>query len=94
MNVYTKLVTMPLRERAEILGIGDVALCASIAAQKLERLARMPRLCPAKMSEVVYGHDMVCESLAPTPGVCRTCTERFLKSEWPNPKGPAEYFSD
>lgn len=82
MTVYTKLVEMSNFERAMLLG------CRSehsqrLGAMDLKELAHRGEVCPARLSEKIFGHEQVCEAEHRTRGVCNSCTRGFLMGQWP-----------
>lgn len=82
VTVYTKLVEMSDFERAMLLGCRSEH-SRKLGAMSLEKLTHRGEVCPARLSEKIFGHEHVCEAERRTRGVCGSCTRSFLAGQWP-----------
>jgi len=48
-----------------------------------EELAMDDMVCPAQYSQELFGYDAICEAEKRTPGICRACQIRFMKTALP-----------
>lgn len=88
MNVYTALTEMDAIERAMLLQCG-MMLSYEFGKMNLEGMTLRGELCPARLSERIYGHERVCEAEKRSRGTCKSCTRQFLLSQWPEDKETA-----
>lgn len=84
MTIYEKITGMGSVDRAMLLR-SSVAFAASLGGLSLDELSRRGEFCPARLGPRIFGPEdtRVCCAAHRVRHICNSCTEGFLRGEWP-----------